>query len=131
MASRTLVLVTFAVVFAAANVGQADGPVPAKEAPGRMTLPDGFRATLFAGEPDVRQPIAFTFDDRGRLWVVECYSYPKWLTGGPGKDRILIFEDKKGTGHFDSCKVFWDKGTNISGIQVGFGGVWVCPIPNL
>src|SRR5438067_467444 len=106
-------------------------PLPPSEAAQHMTLPEGFQATLFAGEPDVRQPIAFTFDDRGRLWVVECYSYPKWLTSGQGKDRLLIFEDKKGTGHFDSCKVFWDKGTNISGIQVGFGGVWVCAIPNL
>src|SRR5260370_30745304 len=105
------------------TIGHAqDRPLPPKEAASHMTLPRGFQATLFAGEPDVRQPIAFTFDDRGRLWVVECYSYPKWLTSGQGKDRILIFEDKKGTGHFDSCKGFWDKGTNISGIQVGFGG---------
>ena len=37
----------------------------------RITLPDGFRVTLFGGEPDLRRPIAFDFDDRGRLWVVE------------------------------------------------------------
>src|SRR5262245_852751 len=55
-----------------------DAPIPAREAPLRMTVPDGFKVTLFAGEPDVVQPIAFTFDDRGRLWVVECMSYPKW-----------------------------------------------------
>ena len=62
--------------------------------PSRMTLPDGFKATLFAGEPDVVQPIAFCFDDRGRLWVCECRSYPKWIKdGSPGEDRILIFED--------------------------------------
>jgi putative membrane-bound dehydrogenase-like protein len=96
-----------------------------------MTLPEGFRATLFAGEPDVVQPIAFTTDDRGRLWVVECYSYPQWLTRGEGRDRILIFEDKDGSGRFSSRKVFWDKGSNISGIQVGFGGVWLCATPNL
>src|SRR5947207_5682161 len=56
----------------------ADKPIPPKEAPSKMTVPDGFKVTLFAGEPDVVQPIAFTFDDRGRLWVVECMSYPKW-----------------------------------------------------
>ena len=34
-----------------------------------MTVPDGFTVTAFAGEPDIRQPIAMTIDDRGRLWV--------------------------------------------------------------
>ena len=29
-----------------------------------MTLPPGFKATLFAGEPDVRQPISFAIDHR-------------------------------------------------------------------
>jgi putative membrane-bound dehydrogenase-like protein len=106
-------------------------PLPPSEAPAHMTVPEGFRVSLFAGEADVVQPIAFTFDDRGRLWVVECYSYPNWLTSGQGKDRVLIFEDKDGRGHFTSCKVFWDKGTNLSGIQVGFGGVWLCATPNL
>jgi putative membrane-bound dehydrogenase-like protein len=108
-----------------------DKPLPPTEAPHHMTLPAGFRATLFAGEPDVVQPIAFTFDDRGRLWVVECTSYPKWLPAGPGKDRVLIFEDRNGDGRFDTCKVFWDKGANLTGIQVGFGGVWLCATPNL
>jgi putative membrane-bound dehydrogenase-like protein len=98
----------------------------------RIKLPDGFRATLFAGEPDLIKPIAMTLDDRGRLWVVESHSYPNWLPEGKqGRDRILIFEDKKQTGHFDSCKVFWDKGTNLSGIAVGFGGVWLCATPHL
>jgi putative membrane-bound dehydrogenase-like protein len=112
-------------------VAAEDRPLPPNEAPHRMTLPPGFRATLFAGEPDVVQPIAFAFDDRGRLWVVECYSYPHWLTKGTGRDRVLIFEDTDGDGRFDTCKVFWDKGTNLSGIAVGFGGVWLCATPNL
>ena len=38
-----------------------------------MTVPPGFRVTLFAGEPDVVQPIAMAIDDRGRLWVAEAY----------------------------------------------------------
>jgi putative membrane-bound dehydrogenase-like protein len=111
---------------------QQSKPLPPNEAPLRMTLPEGFRATLFAGEPDVVQPIAFAFDDRGRLWVAECYSYPNWQkTGTEGKDRILIFEDKDGDGRFDTCKVFYDKAVNVSGIEVGFGGVWLCSTPNL
>jgi putative membrane-bound dehydrogenase-like protein len=107
----------------------ADAPVPAREATTRFTLPRGFQATLFAGEPDVVQPIAFTFDDRGRVWVVENYSYPGWL--GEKKDRVLIFEDRDGDGHFDTRKVFLDNGSNLSGIEWGFGGVWLCSTPNL
>ena len=41
-----------------------------------MTVPEGFKVTLFAGEPDIHQPIAFAIDDKGRLWVAEAYSYP-------------------------------------------------------
>jgi putative membrane-bound dehydrogenase-like protein len=107
-------------------------PLSPQRAVERIKLPEGFRATLFAGEPDLIKPIAMTTDDRGRLWVVESHSYPNWLPEGKeGRDRILIFEDKKGSGHFDSCKVFWDKGANLSGIAVGFGGVWLCATPHL
>jgi putative membrane-bound dehydrogenase-like protein len=108
-----------------------DAPVPPQEAPKRMALPEGFRATLFAAEPDVVQPIAFTIDDRGRLWVVECTSYPKWLpAGAKGPDRVLIFEDVDGDGRHDSRKVFADGLANVSGIERGFGGVWLCATPN-
>src|SRR5262249_54859176 len=93
----------------------APRPVPAHDAAHRMTLPAGFRATLFAGEPDVVQPIAMTTDDRGRLWVVECLSYPDWTKDATGHDRVLIFEDTDGDGRFDKRTVFWDKGANLSG----------------
>jgi putative membrane-bound dehydrogenase-like protein len=108
-----------------------DKPIPPKDAPKAMKLPEGFQATLFAGEPDVVQPIAFTFDDRGRLWVVESFSYPKWTKEKEGKDRILILEDTDGDGVHDKRTVFWDKGANLSGIEIGFGGVWLCATPNL
>ena len=110
----------------------ADAPLPPKEAPSHMTLPPGFKATLFAGEPDVVQPIAFTFDDRGRLWVAECLSYPNWQTDftKPGTDRILIFEDD-GSGHFAKRKVFLENIPNVTSLEVGFGGVWVLSLPNL
>jgi putative membrane-bound dehydrogenase-like protein len=110
---------------------EKSAPLPPKVAPKHMTLPDGFKVTLFAGEPDVVQPIAFTFDDRGRLWVVECLSYPDWSKDGTGHDRVVIFEDTKGTGSFDKKTVFYDKGSNLSGIALGFGGVWLCSTPNL
>jgi putative membrane-bound dehydrogenase-like protein len=108
-----------------------DQPLPPSEAAARMTLPEGFRAVLFAAEPDLVQPIAFTVDDRGRVWVVESHSYPNWIRDGkPGRDRILIFEDTDGDGRFDTRKVFADNLANVSGIALGFGGVWLCAAPN-
>ena len=106
-----------------------DKPLSPTEALARMKLPEGFKATLFAAEPDAMQPIAFDFDDRGRLWVVECFSYPDFKV--EDRDRILIFTDKDGDGHFDERKVFLDNGHHLSGIAIGFGGVWVTSAPNL
>jgi len=127
---RLLVVLTLLISLPPA-FGQ-DIPLSPEQSAARIALPEGFRVSLFAGEPDVRKPIAMTTDERGRLWVVESHSYPNWLTdGGPGHDRVLIFEDRAGKGHFDSCKVFLDSGTNLSGIAVGFGGVWLCATPQL
>ncbi|HEX8915006.1 MAG TPA: PVC-type heme-binding CxxCH protein [Humisphaera sp.] len=114
----------------------ADGrgaPVPTADAASKIKLPEGFTATLFAGEPDVVQPIAFTFDHRGRMWVVECRSYPKWAQDDkqPGTDSIVILEDTDGDGKFDKKTVFADHLRNVSAIEVGFGGVWVGAIPYL
>jgi putative membrane-bound dehydrogenase-like protein len=109
----------------------ASGPISGQEAVNLMKAPEGFTVSLFAAEPDVVQPIAMTIDHRGRLWVVENYSYPIWLGGPRGKDRILIFEDTDLDGRFDRRTVFYDRGTNFTGIELGFGGVWVCATPNL
>lgn len=111
----------------------ADGPLLPKEAAASLKVPPGFKATLFAGEPDVVQPMSITFDDRGRMWVVECRSYPKWLPADAkeGKDRILILEDSDNDGTFDKKTVFLDKGVNLSSVEYGFGGVFVLSIPRL
>jgi len=129
---RTLLaLLLLATTLHAAEPKPADRPLPAKDAAKAIKLPEGFSATLFAGEPDIVQPIAMTFDTRGRLWVVECLSYPKWNHEGKGNDRVVILEDTNGDGTFDKKTVFLDKGVNLSGIEVGFGGVWLCSSPNL
>lgn len=125
----TFLCLAFFVVNAFAE--DTPAPIPPKEAPAKIKLPDGFAVTLFAGEPDVVQPIAFTFDDRGRLWVVECLSYPEWSKTNEGKDRVTIYEDRDGDGTFDEKKVFYDKGVNLSGIEWGHGGVWLTAVPNL
>jgi putative membrane-bound dehydrogenase-like protein len=101
-----------------------------QEAIQAMSLPDGFQAELVVGEPELVNPIAMTFDERGRLWVTESLEYPR-REAGPGRDRIKIFEDTTGDGQFDSVKIFAE-GLNIpSGIAVGYGGVWVANSPDL
>ena len=95
----------------------------------RMKLPEGFRMQLIANEPDVVQPIAYTIDDRGRLWVLENTNYPE--SPGKPKDRVLVLEDADGDGTFEKRSVFWDKANFSSGIAVGFGGVWLGSPPNL
>jgi putative membrane-bound dehydrogenase-like protein len=104
-------------------------PVPVNEAAQKMTVPDGFKVTLFAGEPDLVQPIAMTTDERGRLWVIECLSYPSW-TNKVSEDRVVIFEDTNGDGKFDTKKVFLNNGRNLTGLALGFGGVYLCSLPN-
>ena len=98
------------------------------EAAKTMQVPKGFNVTLFAGEPDIKQPIGFCIDDRGRLWVAEANNYPDKKAGK--KDRIIILEDTDGDGTHDKRIVFYDKLEYVSGIEVGFGGVWVMSIPN-
>ena len=103
-------------------------PFPPLEAAKTMQVPKGFNVTLFAGEPDIKQPIGFCIDDRGRLWVAEANNYPDKKAGK--KDRIIILEDTDGDGTHDKRIVFYDKLEYVSGIEVGFGGVWVMSIPN-
>ncbi len=115
----------------ATAVEPASAPLPAATATKAMTLPEGFQVTLFAGEPDIVQPIAMTFDDRGRMWVVECLSYPNWTHDGSGGDRVTILEDTNGDGRHDKRTVFLDNGVNLTGIEWEPGGVWLTSLPNL
>ncbi|QOV92458.1 DUF1080 domain-containing protein [Humisphaera borealis] len=96
-----------------------------------MTLPPGFKAQVFTAEPDLINPIAFTIDARGRIWVVQSFTYPIRAPEGEGKDSILIFEDTDGDGKADKRTVFAEKLNLVSGIEVGFGGVWVGAAPYL
>lgn len=108
----------------------AKGQTP-QEALKALQLPGGFKAELIAAEPDIVQPIAFTFDERGRIWVVEGNSYPKPREVGAGQDRIKILEDKDGDGVFETKKIFAEGLNLVSGIELGFGGVWVGAAPYL
>ena len=99
------------------------------EAAAAMKLPEGFTVTVGATEPQVQQPIAMAIDDRGRVWIAEAYEYPIRAKGEKGRDRILIFEDTDGNGSLDNRKVFMEGLNLVSGLEVGFGGVWVGAAP--
>ncbi len=122
----------------------------AADAAAKATLPPGFKMHVFAAEPDVRQPIAFCLDHRGRVWVAEGITYPKRKGHPPktdaptdtptadqlqdifgGGDRILVFEDTDGDHQFDKRTVFLENVNLISGLEVGFGGVWIGAAPYL
>ena len=101
------------------------------EAQKLFSVPQGFEVRLFASEPEVVNPVAMSFDERGRLWVVELYEYPSGKPGEKGRDRIKILEDTDADGVADKVSVFADGMTLATGILVANGGVYVGETPNL
>ncbi|ADB16130.1 membrane-bound dehydrogenase domain protein [Pirellula staleyi DSM 6068] len=105
-------------------------PMEAEEAASKIKLPEGFRATLFAAEPDVQNPIAMAWDKRHRLWIAENYTYSdrSQRFDLSHRDRVLIFEDTDNDGRADSRKVFTDQVQMLTSVELGRGGVWLmCP----
>src|SRR5438874_4956242 len=106
--------------------------LPPEEAQKKFVVPSGFEVRLFAAEPEVVNPVAMTWDERGRLWVVELYEYP--LGAKPGqkpRDRIKILEDSDGDGRADKVTVFADGFNLATALQLGQGGVYLGQAPNL
>ena len=97
----------------------------ADEAVARMTVPDDFRVNVFAGEPMIVQPMAFCWDDRGRLWIAENRDYETRGKGfaNSGDSRIVILEDTDRDGVADTRKVFMEGILFPSAIAVGFDGL--------
>ncbi|VTT96410.1 membrane-bound dehydrogenase domain-containing protein : Putative membrane-bound dehydrogenase OS=Singulisphaera acidiphila (strain ATCC BAA-1392 / DSM 18658 / VKM B-2454 / MOB10) GN=Sinac_5736 PE=4 SV=1: Cytochrom_C [Gemmataceae bacterium] len=122
-------LLALSALLAAADPAPNSGPLTAEKAAKAAVLPDGFRMQVFAAEPEVVQPISFTLDARGRVWVLEAFNYGNWQA--TGKDRITILEDTDCDGKADSRTVFSEGFNYATGIEVGFGGVWVMSPPCL
>jgi len=108
-------------------------PMSPEETARTAELPEGFRLEVFASEPEVQQPIGITFDDKGRLWVAECYTFAETPLRWDMKlqDRVIVLEDTNGDGKSDKRTVFWDQGKRLTSVAVGNGGVWVTCAPQL
>lgn len=96
-----------------------------------MQLPDGFEVKLFAAEPDIINPIAFTWDEKGRLWVVQSHDYPHELSNEVGGDRITICEDTNGDGKADKFIDFASEQSLTTGITLVKGGAIVSQAPDM
>src|SRR5437868_9226950 len=99
-----------------------------------MTVGKGMKVTLFASEkefPQLAKPVQMQFDAKGRLWVAVWPSYPHWKPTEEMDDKILVFEDTKGTGKADKVTVFADHLNCPTGFDFYNGGVLVAQAPDL
>lgn len=96
-----------------------------------FVLPEGFKVTLFASEPDIAKPINMEFDHQGRLWVTQSTEYPIAAGNGGGSDKISVLEDTNGDGKADIITDFADNLNIPIGILPVHDGVIAYSIPNL
>ncbi len=104
------------------------------EAIKKMTIAKNLKVTLFASEkefPELAKPVQMQFDTKGRLWVAVWPSYPHWNPTKEMSDKILVFEDTKGTGKADKMTVFADHLNCPTGFEFYNGGLLVAQAPNL
>jgi putative membrane-bound dehydrogenase-like protein len=106
--------------------------LPPAESNKLTQVPPGFEIQLFAAEPDITNPIAMAWDERGRLWVVESVDYPNTFkeTDGAANDRIKICEDTNGDGKADKFTVFADKLNIPTSMVFSNGGIIVSMAPD-
>jgi len=111
--------------------GTGTPPKTAEQALSEMKLPAGFKASVFASEPDIQNPIQLTWDTHGRLWVAENYTMDSDRFIDQFKDRIVILENGDGGTKFQNRRVFFDQFKNLMGFAIGYGGVWAMTSPNI
>ena len=97
-------------------------------------LPKGFHAELVAAEPMIEEPVAMSWDEKGRLFVCEMRGYMQDVEG-KGEDqaigRIVMLEDTDGDGKMDKRTVFADKLLQPRSVTCVNGGVLVGEPPAL
>jgi putative membrane-bound dehydrogenase-like protein len=101
-------------------------------APGNYALHPALEISLFAHEPDVVDPVALTFDEEGRVFVVEMRDYPYGI--GPEHKpggTIRLLEDTDGDGKVDRSVVFAEGLSFPTSIAPWAGGVIVTAPPEV
>ncbi|MFK8009165.1 MAG: c-type cytochrome [Saprospiraceae bacterium] len=97
-------------------------------------LQDNFQIELIASEPLIEAPVAMTFDNQGRVWVMEMPDYMPNIHGSDedvARGRIVILEDKNGNGRMDHAKVFLEKLHQPRAMALVYGGLLYAEAPNL
>jgi uncharacterized protein len=107
-------------------------PLSPEDSIAHMMFDPEFEVHLVAAEPDIANPIDLTWDERGRLWILETLDYPNdFADDRDGNDRVRILEDTDGDGTIDSSTVFAD-GLNIAtSLVLANGGVIVTQAPDV
>ncbi len=97
-------------------------------------LADGFEIQLVASEeqfPELANPVALNFDNKGRLWVATMQSYPHWKPKTKLDDKILILEDDDGDGKADRCKTFMGGLHQPTGFELTADGAYIAEQPDI
>ena len=109
-------------------------PIPADSAIAKMHVEEGFAVKLVAAEPLIAAPVALSFDEKGRIWVVEMMDYMP-DTAGTGEDlptgKVVILSDKNGDGIMDTSQVFLDSLVLPRAICLIEDGILVAEPPKL
>ncbi len=109
------------------------GPRSPRDEQATLRALPGFRVELVACEPDVVDPVAMAFDERGRIFVAEMRGYPNAgvATGQENRGRIKLLEDKDGDGYFETCTTFAEGLRFPSSVMPWKGGLLVSNAPDL
>lgn len=97
-------------------------------------IQEGFRIELVAAEPLVEAPVAISFDDQGRLYVVEMRGYMRDLKGTTENEatgRVSLLEDTDGDGKMDKSSVFLDQLVMPRSVMAVNGGALIAVPPQL
>jgi putative membrane-bound dehydrogenase-like protein len=105
--------------------------VEPKDAIATWKVKPGFKFQLAAHEPQVRDPIAVSFDERGRMFVVEMIDYSERRDETPHPGRVSMLEDKDGDGYYETSTVFADDLPWPTGVICASGGIYVIATPDV
>ncbi|MFN9380368.1 MAG: PVC-type heme-binding CxxCH protein, partial [Bacteroidota bacterium] len=106
-------------------------PLSPEESRKHIQVPMDFNMELFAAEPDVVHPIAFSWDEKGRMFVLITKDYPNERKDAGGSDNILICEDTNKDGKADKFTRFADGLSIPTGMVFSNGGLVVCQAPDM